>query len=88
MPLSPAKAMFCGERAEAAWPEATASAAAPPSSAATRQDIGGRIADARIDETNLLEAKQIGRMSSVVELIGGRNSVASLVTPKYLSDRA
>ena len=34
--LSPARARFCTANAEAAWPLASASPAAPPSSAATR----------------------------------------------------
>ncbi len=34
--LSPAWARFCRLKAEAAWPELSASAATPPSSAATR----------------------------------------------------
>ena len=34
--LSPARARFCTAIALAAWPDATASAPAPPSSAATR----------------------------------------------------
>ena len=34
--LSPARARFCTEKAEAAWPDAKASAATPPSIAARR----------------------------------------------------
>ena len=34
--LSPARARFCTENAEAAWPDASPSAATPPSTAAMR----------------------------------------------------
>jgi hypothetical protein len=58
----------------AAWPDATASAAVPPSSAATPllQHRLRRVHDAGVDVAERLQAEQRGRVVDVVEDIGGR----------------
>ena len=71
--LSPARARFWIAKAEAAWPEATASAATPPSSAAIAllQHVAGRVHDAGVDVAELLEREQVGGVLGVAELVGG-----------------
>ena len=66
--------MFWMAKSEAAWPEASASAATPPSSAAMRSSSTavGRIHDAGVDVAEFLQREQVGRVLGVAELVGGR----------------
>ena len=71
--LSPARARFCTENAEAAWPEATASAAdaALDRRQPLLQHVVGRVHDAGVDVAEFLQAEQVGGMLGAVELVGG-----------------
>ena len=70
--LSPAFTRFCTASALAAWPDATARAAAPPSSAATRFSSASAVGihDAGVDVAQLLQREQARRVVGAVELEG------------------
>ncbi len=74
MNSSPGCIRACMVRNSAAWPEATASAAVPPSRAAIRslQHRVRRIGDAGVDVAERLEAEQRGGVIDVVEHEAGR----------------
>ena len=71
--LSPARARFWIEKAEAAWPLASASAAdaALERGDALLEHVRGRVHDAGVDVAELLEREQIGGVLGALELIGG-----------------
>ena len=72
--LSPARVRLSTEYATAAWPEAVAQAARPPSSAvdALLEDVPGRVHDAGVDVARHLEREQVGGVLGVVELVRRR----------------
>ena len=71
--LSPARARFCTENADAAWPDASAERrhAALDRRDALLERILRRVHDAGVDVAEFLQAEQVRRVFRAVELVGG-----------------
>jgi hypothetical protein len=69
--LSPACKMLFRAMNCAAWPEPTASAATPPSSAALLKHVGGRVHQAGVDIAKLLKRKQVSAVLRILEYVAG-----------------